>query len=52
MTGEDRALALGEPLELSQVDGQLRRQRRLAAALDFFGQQLIDRNAVQRRDLV
>ena len=52
VTGQDRALPFGEPLQLAQIDGQLGRQSGLAHALDFFGQELIDRNAVEGRDLM
>src|SRR5207253_9665972 len=51
MSRQDRSLALGEALQLAEVDRQLWRKRRLPNAFDLFGQQLVHRHAVEGGDL-
>ena len=52
MPAQDRALALGQSLKLVEVDRHLGRERGFAGAFEILGQQLVDRDAVEGRDLV
>jgi hypothetical protein len=52
MAAENRALPFGQALQLVEIDGKLRRQRRFTAAFDLLGEKLVHGHAIESGDLM